>query len=55
MPDLYSKSRSAKTELMITGRHAHPHTLEAADLITVVQEVKHYSQKVVEARHGIEK
>ncbi len=40
---------------MITERHAHPHALEVADLITEVQEDKHYSQKVVEARHGIEK
>lgn len=41
-------------ELIITGRKAHPALIEAADLVTEMQEIKHYYQKGVQARKGIE-
>ena len=41
-------------ELVITGRRAHELILEKADLITEMHEIKHYYQKGVSARHGIE-
>jgi cob(I)alamin adenosyltransferase len=42
-------------ELVITGRGAAPQIIEKADLVTEMQEVKHYYNKGVEARVGIEK
>lgn len=42
-------------ELILTGRGAPPELMERADLVTEMQEVKHYYQtKGVEARKGIE-
>ncbi|MBN2209591.1 MAG: cob(I)yrinic acid a,c-diamide adenosyltransferase [Candidatus Coatesbacteria bacterium] len=42
-------------ELVITGRDADPRVIERADLATEMVEVKHYYDKGVEARTGIEK
>ncbi len=42
-------------ELIITGRRADPRIIEAADLVTEMKEIKHYYQKGVQARDGIEK
>ncbi len=42
-------------ELVITGRNADPRVIERADLVTEMVDVKHYYQKGVEARTGIEK
>jgi cob(I)alamin adenosyltransferase len=42
-------------ELVITGRSADARIIEAADLVTEMREVKHYYQKGVAARVGIEK
>jgi cob(I)alamin adenosyltransferase len=42
-------------ELVITGWGAAPQIIEKADLVTEMQEVKHYYNKGVEARVGIEK
>ncbi len=42
-------------ELVITGRNADPRIVERADLVTEMREVKHYYQKGVQARKGIEK
>jgi cob(I)alamin adenosyltransferase len=42
-------------ELVFTGRKADPRLLERADLVTEMNEVKHYYQKGVTARDGIEK
>ncbi len=42
-------------ELVITGRYADRRIIECADLITEMREVKHYYQKGVPAREGIEK
>jgi cob(I)alamin adenosyltransferase len=41
-------------ELVITGRKAEPRLLERADLITEMQEIKHYYNNGVAARGGIE-
>lgn len=42
-------------ELVITGRGATKAIIEKADLVTEMQEIKHYYQKGVTARVGIEK
>jgi len=42
-------------ELVITGRNADPRVIERADLVTDMVDVKHYYEKGVEARTGIEK
>ena len=42
-------------ELVITGRGADPRVMEAADLVTEMKEIKHYFQRGVIAREGIEK
>jgi cob(I)alamin adenosyltransferase len=43
------------TELIITGRYAHPDVIAKADLVTEMKEIKHYYKKGVTARTGIEK
>ena len=48
------KQKPGETEIIITGRYAAPELIDAADLVTEMQEVKHYYQKGVEARVGIE-
>ena len=42
-------------ELVITGRGASPRIIEMADLVTEMKPIKHYFQKGVRARVGIEK
>jgi cob(I)alamin adenosyltransferase len=42
-------------ELVITGRGAAPSIIERADLVTEMKPVKHYFQKGIKARIGIEK
>ncbi len=42
-------------ELVITGRGASTRIIEIADLVTEMQVIKHYFQKGVRARVGIEK
>jgi cob(I)alamin adenosyltransferase len=48
------KSKPEETEIIITGRYAPIELIEIADLVTEMQEVKHYYTKGVEARVGIE-
>ena len=43
-----------QTELILTGRHAHPKLKKHADLITEMKKVKHYFDDGVKARRGIE-
>lgn len=43
-----------KCELVVTGRKAHPKLIEIADLVTEMNEIKHYIDAGVEAREGIE-
>ncbi|MBU0711528.1 cob(I)yrinic acid a,c-diamide adenosyltransferase [bacterium] len=48
------RSKPSNLELIITGRNAHPELVKAADLVTEMLEIKHYYQKGVKARKGIE-
>ena len=47
--------REPRVEVVRTGRNAPADWCEAADLVTVMQAVKHYFQSGVTARIGIEK
>ncbi len=49
------KEKHEKTEIIITGRYAPEELINIADLVTEMKEVKHYYQKGVQAREGIEK
>ena len=42
-------------ELVMTGREAHPEVIEKADLVTEMVNVKHYFERGVKARNGIER
>ncbi|CDN32470.1 Cob(I)alamin adenosyltransferase [Mucinivorans hirudinis] len=46
--------RPPGVEVVVTGRDAPPQLIEAADLVTHMQQVKHYYQSGVSARLGIE-
>ncbi len=46
--------KSQKTELVMTGRDAPDSMIAAADLVTEMKEVKHYYEKGIRARKGIE-
>ena len=48
------KLRNSRTELVITGRGAHPELVAVADLVSDIVPVKHYYEKGVKARRGIE-
>ena len=47
--------RPKAVELILTGRHAPSEICDQADLVTDMQEVKHYFHKGIKARDGIEK
>ncbi len=47
--------RPPSVELVLTGRYASQELLERADLVTEMQEIRHYFAKGVPARRGIEK
>lgn len=48
------KNTSQKTELVLTGRNAHPEILKIADLVSEIKDKKHYYKKGIKARRGIE-
>ncbi len=48
-------SRNSKVEVVITGRYAPESLIEIADLVTNMEEIKHYYSKGIEAREGIER
>ncbi|MFC1849195.1 cob(I)yrinic acid a,c-diamide adenosyltransferase [candidate division CSSED10-310 bacterium] len=48
-------SRSPHVELVITGRNADQRLIDKADLVTEMKEIKHYYQRGIQARTGIEK
>ena len=48
-------NKPSDKELVITGRGASPRIIENADLVTEMKPIKHYFQKGVPARIGIEK
>ncbi len=47
-------TKPVHTELIITGRNAHPEVVEVADLVTEMREIKHYFNSGQAARVGIE-
>lgn len=47
--------RAEGVELLITGRYAHSRLIERADLVTEMREVKHYFDRGIKARVGVEK
>jgi cob(I)alamin adenosyltransferase len=48
-------SEPKSVELVITGRYADRRVIRMADLVTEMREIKHYKEKGVKARVGIEK
>lgn len=48
------KNKPKNVEIVMTGRNAHQSIIDAADLVSNIQEVKHYYNKGVMARQGIE-
>jgi len=48
------RQKPSETEIIITGRYAVPELIAIADLVTEMQEVKHYYNEGVQARTGIE-
>lgn len=47
-------SRKPECEIVITGRYAPKELIDAADLVTEMKEIKHYYNKGIQAREGIE-
>ena len=48
-------SRAEKTEVVVTGRYAPKELTDCADLVTEMQEVKHYYTQGVLSRDGIDR
>ena len=48
------KNRPKHVEIVITGRYAHEKIIEIADLVTEMNEVKHYFNNGIQARLGFE-
>jgi len=48
------KNKPDYVELVLTGRYAPKEIIELADLVTEMKEIKHYYQKGIQAREGIE-
>jgi cob(I)alamin adenosyltransferase len=48
------KNKPAHVEIVLTGRNAAKEIIENADLVSEIKEIKHYFQKGVSARKGIE-
>jgi cob(I)alamin adenosyltransferase len=50
----FIKEHKDELELVITGRHALEELIEIADLVTDMEEIKHYYQMDIPAREGTE-
>ena len=50
----FIKAVPSTTELVLTGRNVHPDIIALADLVTEMKPIKHYIDKGVAARKGIE-
>lgn len=50
----FIKSKPEDVELILTGRYCPVELIELADLVTEMKEVKHYYQKGIISRRGIE-
>ncbi|WP_347488995.1 cob(I)yrinic acid a,c-diamide adenosyltransferase [Desulfoscipio sp. XC116] len=49
------RTKLDNVEVIFTGRYAPREVIEAADLVTEMKEIKHYYEKGVPARDGIER
>ncbi len=47
-------NKASNVEVIITGRYVDKRIIQIADLVTEMKEIKHYYNKGVEARMGIE-
>jgi cob(I)alamin adenosyltransferase len=50
----FIKKVSGRIEIILTGRQADPGIVRLADLVTEMKEIKHYFNKGLKARKGIE-
>lgn len=50
----FVKQKPENVELILTGRYCPEELIELADLVTEMKEVKHYYQKGITSRKGIE-
>jgi cob(I)alamin adenosyltransferase len=50
----FIKAKPDNVELILTGRYCPQELIELADLVTEMMEVKHYYQKGITSRRGIE-
>ena len=50
----FIKEKPANVELILTGRYCPAELIEKADLVTEMKEVKHYYEKGITSRRGIE-
>jgi cob(I)alamin adenosyltransferase len=50
----FIKLKPKNVELILTGRYCPDELIELADLVTEMKEVKHYYQKGIKSRRGIE-
>ena len=50
----YWNSKPKNVEVVLTGRNAHQAVIDIADLVSNIQPIKHYWNKGVQAREGIE-
>ncbi len=48
------KNKPKNVEVVLTGRNAHQAIIDIADLVSNIQPIKHYWNKGVQAREGIE-
>lgn len=48
------RNRPKQVELVLTGRNAHPEVVAEADLVTEMKLIKHYFDRGVKAREGVE-
>ncbi len=48
------RSKPQEMEIIITGRNATPGIIEISDLVTEMKNIKHYLERGVEARDGID-
>jgi len=48
------ETKPENVEIVLTGRNVDKRIIEIADLVTEMKEIKHYYQKGVQARKGIE-
>ncbi len=49
------EEKPVKVELVLTGRYAPAEIIKRADLVTEFKKIKHYMDRGVKARVGIEK